>query len=131
MNIDELVNYIEVGMTQPVVVDRTLLEEYGRYIRVIGFLKNNKILISYCFYDGSGDDTGVDINLQYESLDTAIQSIEQFLGLSIDQWENYNRTGNYPEPLVDFVEDKWADLIAGIQQGTMIPQGYTEIYMNL
>lgn len=37
MNIDELVNYIEVGMTQPVVVDRTLLEEYGRYIRVIGF----------------------------------------------------------------------------------------------
>ncbi|MDA3439504.1 hypothetical protein [Acinetobacter bereziniae] len=131
MNIDELVNYIEVGMTQPVVVDRTLLEEYGRYIRVIGFLKNNKILISYCFYDGSGDDTGVDIKLQYESLDTAIQSIEQFLGLSIDQWENYNRTGNYPEPLVDFVEDKWADLIAGIQQGTMIPQGYTEIYMNL
>ncbi|MFW1971319.1 hypothetical protein PYR74_21915 [Acinetobacter bereziniae] len=131
MNIDELVNYIEVGMTQPVVVDRTLLEEYGRYIRVIGFLKNNKILISYCFYDGSGDDTGVDIKLQYESLDTAIQSIEQFLGLSIDKWENYNRTGNYPEPLVDFVEDKWANLIAGIQQGTMIPQGYTEIYMNL
>lgn len=131
MNIDELVNYIEVGMTQPVVVDRTLLEEYGRYIRVIGFLKNNKILVSYYFYDGSGDDTGVDIKLQYESFDTAIQSIEQFLGLSIDKWENYNRTGNYPEPLVDFVEDKWADLIAGIQQGTMIPQGYTEIYMNL
>ena len=131
MNIDELVNYIEVGMTQPVVVDRTLLTEYGRYIRVIGFLKDNKILISYYFYDGSDDDTGVDIKLQYESLDTAIQSIEQFLGLSIDQWENYNRTGNYPEPLVDFVEDKWADLIAGIQQGTMIPQGYSEIYMNL
>ncbi|CAM9360942.1 hypothetical protein [Acinetobacter bereziniae] len=131
MNIEELVNYIEVGMTQPVVVDRTLLTEYGRYIRVIGFLKNNKILVSYYFYDGSDDDTGVDIKLQYESLDTAIQSIEQFLGLSIDQWENYNRTGNYPEPLVDFVEDKWADLIAGIQQGTMIPQGYTEIYMNL
>ncbi|MFT0696063.1 hypothetical protein ACDX34_18325 [Acinetobacter bereziniae] len=131
MNIDELVNYIEVGMTQPVVVDRTLLEEYGRYIRVIGFLKDNKILISYYFYDGSDDDTGVDIKLQYESLDTAIQSIERFLGLSIDQWENYNRTGNYPEPLVDFVEDKWADLIAGIQQGTMIPQGYSEIYMNL
>ncbi|MDR6541127.1 hypothetical protein ABIC56_001143 [Acinetobacter bereziniae] len=131
MNVEELVNYIEVGMTQPVVVDRTLLEEYGRNIRVTGFLKNNKILVSYYFYDGSGDDTGVDIKLQYESLDTAIQSIEQFLGLSIDQWENYNRTGNYPEPLVDFVEDKWADLIAGIQQGTMIPQGYTEIYMNL
>ncbi|ELW89034.1 MULTISPECIES: hypothetical protein [Acinetobacter] len=131
MNIEELVNYIEVGMTQPVVVDRTLLTEYGRYIRVIGFLKDNKILISYYFYDGSDDDTGVDIKLQYESLDTAIQSIEQFLGLSIDQWENYNRTGNYPEPLVDFVEDKWADLIAGIQQGTMIPQGYSEIYMNL
>lgn len=131
MNIEELVNYIEVGMTQPVVVDRTLLTEYGRYIRVTGFLKNNKILISYYFYDGSDDDTGVDIKLQYESLDTAIQSIEQFLGLSIDQWENYNRTGNYPEPLVDFVEDKWADLIAGIQQGTMIPQGYSEIYMNL
>lgn len=131
MNIEELVNYIEVGMTQPVVVDRTLLTEYGRYIRVIGFLKDNKILISYYFYDGSDDDTGVDINLQYESLDTAIQSIEQFLGLSIDQWENHNRTGNYPEPLVDFVEDKWADLIAGIQQGTMIPQGYSEIYMNL
>ena len=131
MNIEELVNYIEVGMTQPVVVDRTLLTEYGRYIRVIGFLKDNKILISYYFYDGSDDDTGVDIKLQYESLDPAIQSIEQFLGLSIDQWENYNRTGNYPEPLVDFVEDKWADLIAGIQQGTMIPQGYSEIYMNL
>jgi len=131
MNIEELVNYIEVSMTQPVVVDRTLLTEYGRYIRVIGFLKDNKILISYYFYDGSDDDTGVDIKLQYESLDTAIQSIEQFLGLSIDQWENYNRTGNYPEPLVDFVEDKWADLIAGIQQGTMIPQGYSEIYMNL
>lgn len=131
MNIEELVNYIEVGMTQPVVVDRTLLTEYGRYIRVIGFLKDNKILISYYFYDGSDDDNGVDIKLQYESLDTAIQSIEQFLGLSIDQWENYNRTGNYPEPLVDFVEDKWADLIAGIQQGTMIPQGYSEIYMNL
>lgn len=131
MNIEELVNYIEVGMTQPVVVDRTLLTEYGRYIRVTGFLKNNKILISYYFYDGSDDDTGVDIKLQYESLDTAIQSIEQFLGLSIDQWENYNRTGNYPEPLVDFVDDKWADLIAGIQQGTMIPQGYSEIYMNL
>lgn len=90
MNIEELVNYIEVGMTQPVVVDRTLLTEYGRYIRVIGFLKDNKILISYYFYDGSDDDTGVDIKLQYESLDTAIQSIEQFLGLSIDQWENYN-----------------------------------------
>lgn len=131
MNINELVNYIAVGMTQPVVVDRTLLEEYGRYIRVIGFLKNNKILISYYYYDGSDEDTGVDIQLQYESLDTAIKSIEQFLGLSIDQWENYNRTGNYPEPLEDFVEDKWADLIVGIQQGTMIPKGYSEIYMNL
>lgn len=32
---------------------------------------------------------------------------------------------------MDFVDDKWADLIAGIQQGTMIPQGYSEIYMNL
>ncbi|MDR0236650.1 hypothetical protein [Acinetobacter sp.] len=131
MNIEELVNYIEVGMTQPVVVDRTLLTEYGRYIRVIGFFKNNKILISYYYYDGSDEDTGVDIKLQYESLYTAIQSIEQFLGLSIDQWENYNRTGNYPEPLANSVEDKWADLITGIQQGTMIPQGYSEIYMNL
>jgi hypothetical protein len=73
----------------------------------------------------------VDIQLQYESLDTAIKSIEQFLGLSIDQWENYNRTGNYPEPLGDSVEDKWADLILSIQQGTMIPQGYSEIHMNL
>ena len=38
MNICELVSYIEVGMTKPVVVDRVLLEEYGNYMRVIGFL---------------------------------------------------------------------------------------------
>ena len=99
MNICELVSYIEVGMTKPVVVDRVLLEEYGNYMRVIGFLDKEQILISYFYYDESDEDTGIDINLKYESLDKAIQSIEQFLGVSIDRWENFNRTGNYPEPL--------------------------------
>ena len=95
MNICELVSYIEVGMTKPVVVDRVLLEEYGNYMRVIGFLNKDQILISYFYYDGSDEDTGIDINLKYESLDKAIQSIEQFLGVSIDGWENFNRTGNW------------------------------------
>ena len=78
MNICELVSYIEVGMTKPVVVDRVLLEEYGNYMRVIGFLNKDQILISYFYYDGSDEDTGIDINLKYESLDKAIRSIEQF-----------------------------------------------------
>lgn len=131
MNICELVSYIEVGMTKPVVVDRVLLEEYGNYMRVIGFLNKDQILISYFYYDGSDEDTGIDINLKYESLDKAIQSIEQFLGVSIDGWENFNRTGNYPEPWENCVENKWNNLVNDIKQGTMIPKGYNEICMNI
>ena len=33
----------------------------------------------------SDEDTGIDINLKYESLDKAIQSIEQFLGV-FNRW---------------------------------------------
>ncbi|MFW2095239.1 hypothetical protein ACG9ZL_03245 [Acinetobacter sp. ULE_I057] len=131
MNICELVSYIEVGMTKPVVVDRVLLEEYGNYMRVIGFLDKEQILISYFYYDESDEDTGIDINLKYESLDKAIQSIEQFLGVSIDGWENFNRTGNYPEPLENCVDNKWNNLVNDIKQGTMIPKGYNEIRLNI
>ena len=101
-------------------------------MRIIGFLTKDKVVISYYYYDGSDEDTGIDIVLKFESLDKAIESIEQFLGYPIGDWENFNRTGYYPEPLKDNnVKDKWVELVSGIKQGTMIPKGYSEIRMNI
>ncbi|OTG63482.1 hypothetical protein [Acinetobacter silvestris] len=131
MNINELVNYIEVGRTKPVVVNRVLLESFGNYMRIIGFLTKTEILISYFYYDEINEDTGVNIVLEYESIEMAIESIEQFLESPLDEWENFNRTGNYPEPLSHDVDDKWTDLVCNIKQGTLIPKGYSDVRMNI
>ncbi|MEG0482305.1 MAG: hypothetical protein RR575_08300 [Acinetobacter sp.] len=129
MDMRELMNYIDVGMTKPVIVNRVILEGFGSYMRTIGFYERTKVEVSYFYYDGSDEDTGIDIKLKYDSIENAVASIEQFLRTPLSEWENLNRTGYYPEPLDYSYEVGWDDLEKNIKEGIFIPKGYTSMSM--
>lgn len=53
----------------------------------------------------ANDEGGLLVEFIYGSLSEAIYSIGLYLGVGIEHWENFNRSGNYPSPpgSVDFL----------------------------
>ena len=122
MNKTEILNYIAVGRYHSVTVDCILLKDFGNIIREICFHRDNQVRVSYLPY--GMDEGGYDIYLTYASIDLAISSIEDFLNKKLENWENFNKTGDYPEEIQKDFENRWEEIDLGINSGEFIPKNY-------
>jgi hypothetical protein len=80
-----------------------LLDEYPGLVRSVSIAAGSRVLVEF---DTRGyDEGGLLVEFIYGSLSEAIYSIGLYLGVGIEHWENFNRSGNYPSPPgnVDFL----------------------------
>jgi len=95
MTREEFYNYIELGSLYGVRVDVRLMPEYPGYVRVTGFHRENWVIIEF-YALGYNEDAAIEIVGEFPSLDLATSSIEDYLGMPIEKWHNYNKSGEYP-----------------------------------
>lgn len=107
MNAEEIKQYTTLSHSKSVTIDRSIVSDYPQYVRdtIIYDLYSARIE----FNDYNMDEGPLYIRVSYATLPDMIRSLESYLGKPIDQWENYNRTGAYPdrpEPSQPAAEDK-------------------------
>ena len=114
MTRDEVYRYICVGSSKSVCVDIRLMPEYPGFVRSIIFRDGDRVSVEFEQY--GFDEAGAYFNAKYPSLDAAIDAVEEFLGSPIESWQNYNKTGNYPEePYHLDASDGYAKLVEAIR----------------
>jgi hypothetical protein len=99
MTRDEVYRYTCVGSSKSVCVDIRLIPEYPGFVRSISFLDGNRVSVEFETY--GSDEGGAYFSAEYPSLDAAIDAVEEFLGSPIQSWQNYTKTGDYPEAPYD------------------------------
>jgi len=95
MTVDEIKQYISISRGKAACVDISLLPEFPGMIREIFFWDGHRVRInfeSYGYHEGGAYFTG-----DFKSLEAAVAAIEEYLGQECSQWENFTRTGRYPE----------------------------------
>jgi hypothetical protein len=95
MTRDEVYRYVSVGRSKSVHVDIRLMDEYPGYVRSVIFHDGNRVSVEFEQY--GIDESGAYFWAEYPSLDAAIDDAEEFLDAPIEAWQNYNKTGNYPD----------------------------------
>src|ERR1044072_8871541 len=97
MDADEIYRYAELGrFYYGVRVDVRLMPEYPGFVRVVGFHRRNRVIVEF-YALGSDDDAVFEFYCDFPSLESAIASVEDYLGKPAAEWVNYNRTGEYPD----------------------------------
>jgi hypothetical protein len=99
------------------------MPEYPGFVRSIIFREGNSVSVEFEQY--GFDEAGAYFNAKYQSLDAAIDAVEIFLGSPIESWQNYNKTGNYPEePYQLDASDGYAKLVEAIRNDIVpLPRG--------
>jgi hypothetical protein len=123
MTRDEIYGYICVGSSKSVCVDKRLIPEYPGFVRSISFRDGDRVSVEFEQY--GYDEAGAYFNARYPSLDAAIDAVEEYLGSPIESWQNYNKTGDYPEePYHLNVSDGHAKLKEAIRNDNVpLPKG--------
>ncbi|WP_010243270.1 DUF433 domain-containing protein [Acetivibrio cellulolyticus] len=108
---EEIFRYINVG-SGSISVDRRLLEKYPGIIRDIVITGDASVRIEFHNKHTITSDEGeVSFCFQYENYDILFDELEKFLGLKMDEWQNNNKTGWYPEPHDEYLKKSW-DMLA-------------------
>ncbi len=95
MTKEELIQYVEVGSTNSVCVDRRLLLKYKNIVRDVIIRKD--FLVQIEFNTHGHDEGGLVVDVYFENYDSLISSLESYLYRRILCWENVNKSGWYPE----------------------------------
>lgn len=95
MTKNEIINYIKVGKTKSVCVDIRLVDNYPGFVIEIVIMEGLIIKIEFNVYDF--DEGGVVIKISYDNFDNMLNAIEEYTGFNIEDWENINKTGWYPD----------------------------------
>jgi len=97
MNKEEVQSYLNVGNDKEVVVDISTIEELGGMVRTTKITSPSRVSIEF---DSWGyDEGGIYFKAEYPDLDKLIPVLEIYLGKDIASWENFTKTGNYPNKL--------------------------------
>jgi len=99
---EKIINYLTVGNTKSICIDKCLTDEYPGYVRETTIMSGNIVRVEFNNY--GYDEGGLTIKVYYKDLDELLTAIQEFIGAKIEDWENYNVTGGYPtlEQEVDF-----------------------------
>lgn len=97
MQIDEILRYLEVSRSKTVTIACDNCEKYLGYVRTITIKRENIVTIEFEVY--GYDEGGITYFIQYNNFELLICSLEKYLGKKLEDWENINQTGYYPEPI--------------------------------
>lgn len=121
MRIDELESYINVGRDRSACVDITSLTDIPGYVRSVTIHKDYLVTIRYRRYGAS--EGGVSYSKKYRIIERMIKELERFLNKPLEDWENFNKTGRYPELLHSEQEMPSFEELKQITQ-QKVPKGY-------
>src|SRR4051812_17854925 len=96
MTVDEIINYCELGQWASVCVDIKELPEYPNYARTVVFCRNNQVSVEFYALVYDVHTAILDYRCTFDSPESAVESIEKFLKKPVQDWTNYNKTGDYP-----------------------------------
>jgi len=113
MNLEEIKSYLLVGLIKSVCIDKRLSPEFPGYVRSIYIHEENRVVIKFEKY--GDDDAGAYYWGKFSSLESAIETLEDYLNASLQEWTNYTKTDGYPELPPDLDTSKGHEyLIAAI-----------------
>jgi hypothetical protein len=95
MSRDEISRYLAVGSTRSVVVDLSLSAEFSGQVRQVTIRAGNFVTVE--FYPYGYDEGAPCFWGQYPDLDSLIADLEVYLARPLSEWENFTRSGSYPE----------------------------------
>ncbi len=95
MTKEELQRYVLMGRTRSVCVSIELLPDASGYVRWVWVRRNFVVEIEFMPY-GIEDEPYFSYRGIFGDIDSLIYNIEIFLGRSISEWDNHNRTPCYP-----------------------------------
>ncbi|GGJ23511.1 hypothetical protein [Deinococcus roseus] len=123
MTLDEIKSHLLVGASNKVTIDVSVMPEVPSDVREVSLYKGNTARIFFRPY--GLDEKNVMFSKDYSSLEEMVQEMEAYLGLPISDWENFSRTGRYPDrseqaaPVMDF--GTYRQLMQ-----SLVPAGFTE-----
>jgi hypothetical protein len=94
MNKKEVETY--VFHSSQVCVDIALAPEYPGFVRKVLFRRDSFVEVEFVGF-GIKDEAGYRFHCQFSCLEDGITCVEDYLKKPIDKWENFNRTGSYPQ----------------------------------
>ena len=97
MNKEEIFRYLKVSSSKSITVSRKLLKEYPGIIREIIIRPNIKLQINFLDKNIIDIDEGeISLYFYYENYDKLFESLEEYMGMKIDDWSNLTKTNEYP-----------------------------------
>lgn len=136
MNKNDIMQHLIVGRSKAIIIEQKRSKEYPGYVRTITIMRENIVRIEFEEY--GWDEGGITYYVQFDTIEKLIESLEEYLGKTIENWDNINKTGTYPEENNDdesvnktlsdkkIIEDMLSDKIKLPKNGnhTWMPNGY-------
>lgn len=94
MDLAEINRYLATGSEPYVCISRQYFTDDLNKLREIYIGKDN--LVKLEFNTWGYDEGGLIIEFNYADEHSMIASLENFLQIPIENWENFNKIGNYP-----------------------------------
>jgi hypothetical protein len=91
----EILSHIHVGRSRSVCVDCSLSENYLGWVRTITIESETELQVEFDVY--GYDEGGLYVTIEYSDIDTLINQLEIYFNLKLEQWENFTKSGKYPE----------------------------------
>ena len=111
MDKKEIYKYIKLGNKRAIEVDRRILEKYNGIYRRIIIMMNNRIKIEFADEDCVNNDEGeMTIYFDYSDYDELFAALEEYIGIKMSKWHNYNNDEfDFIKNTCD-LEKSWNDL---------------------
>ena len=95
MSKEEIIKYINLSRYKCVCVEVRLAPEFPGFVRSIIIKPHNIVRIEFDSY--GIEEGGIYYTGKYPSLDALVESLENYLSVPLEKWENCTKTGSYPE----------------------------------
>jgi hypothetical protein len=119
---EEICRYFATGSTRSVCVDIQNCSQYAGWVRIVTLRPPASVMVEYetwGIHEGGMRFTG-----HYHTLDEAIAALEQFFQRPLSRWNNYTKTGEYPEEPLPTEPHGTAQLVSDLQaEAVPLPEG--------
>jgi hypothetical protein len=95
MDMEEIRNYLNAARSHSVCVERSLPPEFPGFVRTVTIREGYRVSIEYEAY--GMDEGGAYFWGRFADLDEAVSYLEGFLGKPLSAWENFSKSGRYPD----------------------------------
>jgi hypothetical protein len=95
VNKEEIEKYMKAGRSHSICIDRSLSIDFPGFVRAITIREGKGVSVEHEVH--GMDEGGAYYWANFPTLEDAIPVLESFLGRPMESWENFLRSGKYPE----------------------------------